>query len=78
LGVFKMGFLKKLFNKEEKEEKKPELPHYVPSPLAKDKWVCFLCQGTIDCGERWSKFQGNYYHKQCFKNMKRGIHSGEL
>jgi hypothetical protein len=72
-----MKFLKKLFKKE-KEEKKQVENQFIPSPVPKEQWICDFCNGTIDCGERWSKFQGKYYHKQCFKKMKQGIQGGVL
>ena len=69
---------KKLTKQEEKIEEaiKEEAP--IPSPLPKDLWVCKACGGTIECGESFSKFNGAWYHKQCFKAMKRGIYNGNM
>jgi hypothetical protein len=72
-----MKFLKNIFKKKEVQPIEEPIQQ-VPSPLSKDQWVCNFCGGTIDCGERWSKFQGKYYHKQCFKKMKQGVSSGAL
>jgi len=75
-----MGFFKNIKDKFfSKEDKKPEekvaekvlSAQDIPSPLPKELWVCELCKGTIDPGERWSKFNSKYYHKPCFKDLKR-------
>jgi hypothetical protein len=71
-----MSWISNLFKKEKKEERVIEEPSFIPSPIKQEDWKCNFCEGTIDVGERWSKFQGKYYHKFCFKKMKRGVSSG--
>jgi hypothetical protein len=74
-----MGFFNnlkgKLFPSGKKEEVKqveqPIAQADIPSPVDKKLWVCEACKGTIDVGERWSKFNGSWYHKICFKKLKR-------
>jgi len=73
-----MSFFKRFLGLGKKEEiKQIEEPiKQIPSPLPSKEWVCNACNGTIDPGERWSKFQGNYYHKECFKQLKKGVFNG--
>ena len=71
-----MGFFGNLFKKKKGTEKVEEPQKQIPSPLPQDEWVCEYCRGSIDCGERWSKFDGKYYHKACFKLIKRGAFNG--
>ena len=69
-----MGFFKKVkdfFSTE--EQSKPE--EVKPSQEGlKDATVfhCTYCQGTIDAGEYWTKQQGKYFHKPCYKRLKSG------
>jgi len=74
-----MKWFNKLFEKKEKpqEEEPKEEVRQIPSPLPKSAWVCNFCKGAIEPGERWSKFVGSYFHKQCFKQIKRGSFSGQ-
>jgi hypothetical protein len=72
---------RKLFSREEKVPGKKQIEESlpsedIPSPLAKELWVCQACTGSIDCGERWSKFNGKYFHKVCLKNLKKGVYNG--
>lgn len=77
-----MGFfdkLKQTFFSEKKETAIEKVAEEIteqqsfPSPVPKDLWVCDACKGTIDVGERWSKQGGKYYHKPCYKIIKRGV-----
>lgn len=77
MGIFSK--LKNIFFEEEKKTKQQEKAEQIlstekpiPSPLPKELWICDACRGIIDCGERWSKQAGRYYHKQCYKEIKRG------
>lgn len=71
----KKGFLEKIKDFFKTENPKEEPTKYIPSPVPQSEWVCVWCQGTIDPGERWSKFGGAYYHKQCLKQAQRGAYS---
>ena len=86
-----MGFFNNLFKKKEKKQIEDTLKYesvdefkdkpkeevvQIPSPVPKDQWVCEYCKGTIDVGERWSKKGGMYFHKQCYKLIKRGAFNG--
>ena len=74
-----MGWFGNLFKKKDKEELKTEevkeqpkpQSEWIQSPVPKEQWVCEGCKGSIDVGERWSKFNGKYYHKQCYKQLKK-------
>lgn len=54
-----MSWIKNLFGKKEEVVVQPkEEIQQIPSPVPKEAWVCDYCKGSIDVGERWSKFQG--------------------
>lgn len=63
-----MGFLNKIFNKN-KEKIKQETFH---SPELNFKWECFACNDGIDpTMHKWTKQNGNYFHKKCWqKSLK--------
>jgi hypothetical protein len=71
-----VSWLSKLFGKEEKKGQVEQPQQSIPSPVPQKEWICKACNGTIDPGERWSKFQGQYYHKQCYKQLKNGVFNG--
>lgn len=75
-----MGFfdkIKQTLFSTEKKTKQEEIVEQIseqqsfPSPVPKELWVCDACKGTIDVGERWSKQAGKYFHKQCYKLIKK-------
>lgn len=73
-----MSWIKNLFGKKEEVVVQPkEEIQQIPSPVPKEAWICDYCKGSIDVGERWSKFQGKYFHKACFKLIKRGAFAGQ-
>jgi hypothetical protein len=75
--IFKKKEVKKTPEQKQQEKLAAILPEKdIPSPLPQKLWVCELCTGTIDPGERWSKFNGKWYHSQCFKALKKGVYNG--
>ena len=63
-----MSWIKNLFKKKEKIEKL----EIVEEP--KVEWQeCFYCKQIIYEGDRYAKQQGKYFHKKCYKEMKRSF-----
>lgn len=65
-----MGLFNFLFKKK-KEVESPVQEEAIEQEPAKTRGECFYCKNQILEGERWSKQQGKYFHKKCYKELKR-------
>ena len=75
-----MGFFKRLFFGEKKEEVKEEQPIIIDNTTPESREVlenCFLCQKPIFIGDRYKEVNGNKLHKSCAKKLNRAVLSGQ-
>lgn len=75
-----MGFLKRLFGLEKKEEPKQEETQQTESINNERRYIedaCALCHNPIG-QDRWKKVQEKFIHKKCFKKRQREVLNGQF
>jgi hypothetical protein len=72
-----MNWIKKIFGFKEKEQKEQvrqeQIEPIIPEQPRRKESECFYCKNPILIGEKWSKQQGNYFHRKCYKEMLKGF-----
>lgn len=64
-----MGFLNKIFGRQALEILSEDKIEY---PSEESKWECRACGSGIDPSfHKYTKQNGNYFHKMCWKKMLR-------
>jgi hypothetical protein len=55
--------------KRKKEKEEPTIEEVIIE-TSKDKWQeCFYCKQDMFRGDRWTKQQGKFFHRNCYKEM---------
>lgn len=72
-----MNWFKKLFGIKEKPVKVEEV-NEVKTDIPQSQGVrkertCELCKQEIIEGDRWSKQQGKWFHRKCYKQVLKGF-----